>query len=47
MNRLSGAYWNASFGAVLDYADLVSNGSPVEAARAFIAEGIELLQPAE
>jgi hypothetical protein len=47
MTRLSGAYWNASFGAVLDWADLLTDGSPANAARAFIAEGIGLLRSAE
>jgi hypothetical protein len=47
MTRLLGGYWNASFGAVLDYADLLTDGSPADAARAFIEEGIGLLRSAE
>ena len=44
MSRLSGAYWNAPFGAVLDYADLMSAPAANRSAQAFISEGIGLVQ---
>ena len=40
----SDGYWNAPFGAVCDYADIVDNEAPLTAATAFFDDGIHRLR---
>ena len=42
--RLSDAFWNAPFGALLGYDELTSTTSPENQARAFLAKGLDLLR---
>jgi hypothetical protein len=42
--RLSDAFWNAPFGAILGYDAAVTSISPEHAARSFIARGLNLLR---
>ncbi len=45
MTGLGDAYWNAPFGAVLGYDDLLGAARPDDAARQFIEHGLGLLTP--
>jgi len=38
---LDGTYWNAPFGALLDYDDLVASATPRDVALAFVNEGLD------
>jgi hypothetical protein len=41
LEGLTGSYWNAPFGALLDYGDLATSASPNDGAIAFVTEGLD------
>jgi hypothetical protein len=44
LTGLDASFWNAPFGAWLDYGDLVASATPKDLALAFVAQGLDLVR---